>query len=222
MLVGDQGFYSVHVSDVVLVRQAIRRFTSFRVALISQFGVTIDGIVTASLQFFANRSLAGAGNALNQIVSDAHLLDDTLPHVPGGTRREWSRLLLVGGQPDRSAPGVYAFPPSDCAGIAHPRRRRWVIGAHDFPRDRLVEPMTCCHPAETRSNRPGRRHQRTGPAASSRQRQVAVRPWHELRAYLDVRRHWQRGRQIVTEAEWPSRCEGSSSPKSGKWVVVTA
>ena len=58
--------------NVVLVREAIRRFTSFRIALISQFIVTVNSMIAAPLQFFADRSFAGAGNAFNQIVFNAH------------------------------------------------------------------------------------------------------------------------------------------------------
>jgi len=58
--------------NVVFVCEAIRRFTSFRIALISQFAVTMNGMVAAPLQFIADRSFAGAGNAFNQIISNAH------------------------------------------------------------------------------------------------------------------------------------------------------
>ena len=51
---------------------AIRRCTSFRIALISQFTVTMNGMVAAPLQFVADCSFAGAGNAFNQIISNAH------------------------------------------------------------------------------------------------------------------------------------------------------
>src|SRR5438874_3632332 len=68
--------------NVVLVREAIRRFTSLRIALISQFPVTINGMVTTPLQFMADRRFAGAGNAFNQIISHAH---------------RFIRRLLVGG-----------------------------------------------------------------------------------------------------------------------------
>ena len=79
---GDQGFYFLYAPNVVLgpedsrglVREAIRQLTSFRIAWISQFTVTIDGMVAAPLQFFADRSFAGAGNAFNQIICDAHFL----------------------------------------------------------------------------------------------------------------------------------------------------
>ena len=71
-MVGDQGSHSSHMPNMVLVRAAIRWFTSIRIALIGQFIVTIDSMVTAPLQFFANRRFAGAGNAFDQIISDAH------------------------------------------------------------------------------------------------------------------------------------------------------
>jgi hypothetical protein len=61
---------------VVLVCEAIRRFTGFRIASISQFAVTMSGMVAAPLQFIADRSFAGAGKAFNQIVSNADLLED--------------------------------------------------------------------------------------------------------------------------------------------------
>ena len=52
--------------------KVIGRFTGFRIALVSQFAVTVNGLVAAPLQFIADRSLAGARKALDQIVSDAH------------------------------------------------------------------------------------------------------------------------------------------------------
>jgi len=72
IIAGDQGFYSIHMPNVVLVRAALNRITSFGIALISQFSVTIDGMVAASLQFLTDCSLASARNAINQIVPDAH------------------------------------------------------------------------------------------------------------------------------------------------------
>ena len=67
--------------NVVLVCEAIRRFSSFRIASISQFAVTMNGMVAAPLQFIADRSFAGAGKAFNQIVSNAHLLEDNTQYV---------------------------------------------------------------------------------------------------------------------------------------------
>ncbi len=63
--------------DVVVVSGAIRRFTSFRIALISQLAVTMNCMVAASLQFIADRGLASAGEAFNQIIRGAHLREDT-------------------------------------------------------------------------------------------------------------------------------------------------
>jgi hypothetical protein len=40
-------------------------------------------MVTAPLQFFSNRSFAGAGNAFDQIISDAHPVFST-------TKQDWS------------------------------------------------------------------------------------------------------------------------------------
>jgi hypothetical protein len=72
ILVGDQGSYFIYMPNVVLVCEAFPRFTSFGIASISQFAVTMNGMVAAPLQFIARRSFAGAGNAFNQIVSNAH------------------------------------------------------------------------------------------------------------------------------------------------------
>jgi len=58
--------------NVVLLCEALPRFTSFRIAPISQFAVTMNGMVAAPLQFIAARSFAGAGNAFNQIISNTH------------------------------------------------------------------------------------------------------------------------------------------------------
>jgi hypothetical protein len=78
--VGDAGLYFIYMPNVVrgnegrraLVRAAIRRCTGFRMALIGQFPVTMNGMVAAPLQFGADRRLAGAGNACNQIIPHAH------------------------------------------------------------------------------------------------------------------------------------------------------
>ena len=57
---------------LVLMSETIRRFTGFPIASISQFAVTMNGVVAASLQFIADRSFAGAGKAFDQIIPDAH------------------------------------------------------------------------------------------------------------------------------------------------------
>ena len=53
-MVGDQGFYFIYMPNVVFVCEAIRRFTGFRIASISQFAVTMNGMVAAPLQFIAD------------------------------------------------------------------------------------------------------------------------------------------------------------------------
>jgi hypothetical protein len=59
--------------DVVHVRQGISyRLASSRIAFIGQFAITIYGVVAAPLQFFADRSFAGARNTLDQVISNAH------------------------------------------------------------------------------------------------------------------------------------------------------
>jgi hypothetical protein len=50
---------------VVLVSEAIHRFTSFRIAPVSQLAVAMNGVVPAALQLITNGSLAGAGKAFD-------------------------------------------------------------------------------------------------------------------------------------------------------------
>jgi hypothetical protein len=57
---------------MVLVRAALYRCTSCRIALVRQFTVTVDGVAAAPLKFLADRSLAGPGNAFDKIVPPAH------------------------------------------------------------------------------------------------------------------------------------------------------
>ena len=71
-MVGDQGFYFIYMPNVVLVSEVIRRFTSFRIALIGQFPIAMNGLVATPLQFIADRCFAGAGEAFDQIISNAH------------------------------------------------------------------------------------------------------------------------------------------------------
>jgi hypothetical protein len=75
--VGDEGFHFVYVPDVVLVSEAIPRFTGFGIAPVSQLAVAMNGVVAAPLQFIANGSLAGAGKAFDQIILPAHVLENT-------------------------------------------------------------------------------------------------------------------------------------------------
>jgi len=86
--------------DVVLVHRkagnAIYRCPSFRVALISQITVAVNGMVAAPLQFFTDRSFARTGNAFNQVISHAHcwmitnsVKRDAVSHgCRGGDRRD--------------------------------------------------------------------------------------------------------------------------------------
>ena len=46
-MVGDQGLHAAHVPDVVFVRCLPRGLTSSRIALMGQFSVTVNGVVTA-------------------------------------------------------------------------------------------------------------------------------------------------------------------------------
>ena len=81
-----QGFYFVYIPDVVLVSEAFHRFTSFRIAPVSQLAVAMNGVVAAPLQFIANGSLAGAGKAFDQIIPPAHVLENTHHEGQRGTR----------------------------------------------------------------------------------------------------------------------------------------
>ncbi|GAA0806932.1 VOC family protein [Spirilliplanes yamanashiensis] len=54
------------------VRGGVRRLAGDRVALVRRLAVAVHGVVAAALQFVADRRLAGAGDALDQIVPDAH------------------------------------------------------------------------------------------------------------------------------------------------------
>ena len=57
---------------MVLVGEAAQRFTGYRITLIGQLGVTVDGVVAASPQLTEDGSLSRAGDALNQVVPDPH------------------------------------------------------------------------------------------------------------------------------------------------------
>jgi hypothetical protein len=71
-LISGHGFDSVYIPNVMLVHGAIQRFTSLWIALIRQLSVTVDGVVTAPPQLFTHCGFAGARNAFDQIVSNAH------------------------------------------------------------------------------------------------------------------------------------------------------
>ncbi|QSW22813.1 hypothetical protein J0664_18845 [Rhizobium leguminosarum] len=83
VVIGDHGFDFVDIPNVMLVHPSdsvgqalmgkpIQRFTSLGIADIRQFPVTVDDVITAPLQLFRHRGFAGAGNAFDQIVLDAH------------------------------------------------------------------------------------------------------------------------------------------------------
>jgi hypothetical protein len=74
---------------VVLVSGALRRFTCFRITLVSQLAVAMNGVVAAPLQFIANGSLAGAGKAFDQIIPPAHVLENTHHEGQHGLTECW-------------------------------------------------------------------------------------------------------------------------------------
>ena len=75
--VGDQGSHLLDIPDVVLVPEAFRRFTSFRIAPVRQLAVAVNGVVAAALQLLTDGGLAGAGKAFDQIIPPAHALENT-------------------------------------------------------------------------------------------------------------------------------------------------
>ena len=75
--VGDQGSHLLYIPDVVLVSEASDRFTSFRIAPVSQLAIAMNGVVAAALQLITNGSLAGAGKTFDQKIPPAHLLEST-------------------------------------------------------------------------------------------------------------------------------------------------
>ena len=77
MLAGDQSPYFVLIPYVVLVCGAIRRLTGARITLICQLAIAVNGMVTAPLQFIADRRLTSARKTLDQVVPDAHSSQDT-------------------------------------------------------------------------------------------------------------------------------------------------
>ena len=71
-LVSKEGFELVDIPDVMFVRQTLQRLAGFRIALIRQNPVAVDGMISPALKFAAHRCLAGSRHAFDQIVSDAH------------------------------------------------------------------------------------------------------------------------------------------------------
>src|SRR5687768_2422384 len=70
--VRDEGFHLLDIPDVVLVPEAFHRFTRLRIAPVRQFSIAMNGVVPASLQLAADRRLARAGKAFDQVVPLAH------------------------------------------------------------------------------------------------------------------------------------------------------
>jgi hypothetical protein len=50
----------------------VQRFAGLRIAVIGELPVAVDDVVATPLQFFGHRGLAGAGDAFDQVVSNAH------------------------------------------------------------------------------------------------------------------------------------------------------
>src|SRR5271156_6763871 len=68
---------------LALVERFFQRFPSLWIATIFQLSIAIDDIVTASPQFFSHRGFAGAGHAVDQIISNTHPMFST-------TWQDWS------------------------------------------------------------------------------------------------------------------------------------
>ena len=70
--VGNEGANFLQMPDVVLVGEAVQRFTGDRITLIGQLGVTVDRVVAASTQLPEDGGLSRAGHAFNQVIPDPH------------------------------------------------------------------------------------------------------------------------------------------------------
>src|SRR6478735_3127615 len=133
-LVRDQGPYCGDIPDVVLVAATLDRLPSFRVALVGQLAVAMDGVVAAPLQLLANGGLAGAGEAFDQVVPPAHLLDNTRqerqhasPDQMEGRHADHNTVQGTGqGAPSRSGRdrGRGGRPPGTAGGRDHPSSGR--------------------------------------------------------------------------------------------------
>lgn len=73
-VVGDERLDLVDIPDVIFVASGCERLAGFWIALIGEFPVAVDCLVAAPLQLVTDGGLAGAGNAFDQIVSDAHFV----------------------------------------------------------------------------------------------------------------------------------------------------
>ena len=76
VLVPYKCFHGVHIPDVVSVHggacDSRNRFTCLGIALVGKLAVAVDGVVTPPPQLIADRRLAGAGAALDEVVLSAH------------------------------------------------------------------------------------------------------------------------------------------------------
>src|SRR5207247_2002509 len=86
----------------VLLGEGVNWPASFRIALVRQFPVTMNGVVAATLQFCADRGLACAGNAVDQVIASAHWFD----HAPFARQRVQAPRL-----PTRRGSTGSDFPP---------------------------------------------------------------------------------------------------------------
>jgi hypothetical protein len=70
-LIGQQSSDLIDVPDVVLVGRAIQRCTGSRITLIGELSVAMDGVVATPLESIADRRLARAGNAFDEILESS-------------------------------------------------------------------------------------------------------------------------------------------------------
>jgi len=110
-VISDHGFDFVHIPKLMLLLpydlvhlalmgRFIHRFPRLWIAPINQLPVTVEDVVTAPLQFFSHRGLAGARHAFDQIVSDAHPFTLT------------RNVRVVGQRNNPRDPQWFAIPPA--------------------------------------------------------------------------------------------------------------
>ncbi|MOA25908.1 hypothetical protein D3C78_1466640 [compost metagenome] len=78
---------------IPLKQREIDRFACFRITFVGNFTVAVDDMIATSLEFGCHRGFTGAGNTLDQIVSDTH--NTTLQHSPASWR--WCLYFRFGG-----------------------------------------------------------------------------------------------------------------------------
>src|SRR5580658_6986609 len=125
---------------LALVERLFQRFPRLWIAPIFQLPITMYDMVTAPLQFFSHRSFAGAGNAFDQIISDAHPVFST-------TEQDWSSSawltaclpifdhlhdILNLPKPALSAARIQTDPLQNCGGYSLQRLHqcriaRWLV-----------------------------------------------------------------------------------------------